>query len=36
MDDPENAPASPAVGLPEAIDTSSIVLPTAPFYSHDG
>ena len=35
MDDPENAPASPAVGLPATFDTSSITLPTAPYYSHD-
>ena len=33
MDDPENAPAAPAVNLPPSIDTASITLPTAPFYT---
>ena len=36
MDDPENAPANPAVNMPPAVDTDSIVLPTGPFYTHDG
>ncbi len=33
MDDPENAPAAPAVNVPPTIDTSTITLPTAPFYT---
>jgi hypothetical protein len=36
MDDPENAPANPAVNMPPAFDTDSIALPTAPYYTHDG
>jgi hypothetical protein len=36
MDDPENAPAEPAVDMPPAIDTDSIQLPPGPFYTHDG
>ena len=32
MEDPENAPANPAVNMPPEIDTDSIAVPTGPFY----
>lgn len=34
MDDPETAPASPAVGMPPSFDTASIQRPTEPYFSH--
>lgn len=36
MDDPANAPANPAVGLPGTFDTSSIARPTGPLFETTG